>query len=362
MGCCHTVIQFQYHFKFGPEGQFTLGRELGSGQFAKVYACTENKTGKIFAVKVLPLNTLVSTSSMRMEVEILKKVGQHPNVLQVHEFCEDSEALYIVSDLCSGGDLWARIVKEGISSEKRAAEIMNQLAQAVQHIHKCGISHRDLKPENILLTSDSPDATIQIADFGVSKLIGKSNMMKTVCGTRPYCAPEVIRGKSYTSNVDNWSIGILMYILLCGYHPFDMYGDLSDMQMNRKIIQCDFDFDDEVWTSVSDEAKWIIKGLLKFDAIERMSIKDLLATNWIQGKNVSEEMRPDVVENMKNYQGTNFHTAGVVCIAKLRFKKGLEKAVARRSISSPAAGMRFKPSSSASLSLGDLKLEMTQKA
>eukprot|EP01083_Nonionella_stella_P159812 521805_1 len=177
---------------------------------------------------------------------------------------------------------------------------MAQLASATHYIHSCGVTHRDLKPENILLTSKEKNASIMVSDFGLSKIAEESDKpMDTICGTWAYCAPEVIKREPYTPVVDNWSLGILMFILLSGYHPFDVYGELGEAQLMRRIIRCKFDFDDNVWKDVSKEAKQLIKSLLEVDPKKRLGLGEFLETPWIKGKEITAVKRPDVIKNME---------------------------------------------------------------
>ncbi|GMF13274.1 unnamed protein product [Phytophthora lilii] len=165
------------------------------------------------------------------------------------------------------------------------------MARAVQYLHSCGIVHRDLKPENILLsTPDDRDAVVKVADFGLAKVFTGTSL-KTKCGTWGYSAPEMISGSGsvfgYDDKVDSWSLGTILYILLCGYHPFDPEGERSDNEMIASIKACSFEFDDDGWATISDGAKDLVRHLLVLDPDDRFSMTQVLEHPWISGASSS---------------------------------------------------------------------------
>merc|ERR1712048_905852 len=207
----------------------------------------------------------------------------------------------IITEYCEGGDLFTRIVETGFSIEQQCIHIMTQLISAMHHIHSHGVTHRDLKPENILLLTKEQNSVIKVADFGLSKIRNEGDtVMKTVCGTWAYCAPEVIRREPYTHLVDNWTIGILMFVILAGYHPFDMYGDATESELLKSIDQIRYDFNDEVWDDISDAAKDMIRNLLQHDPNKRHSCAQLLESDWINGRvTVSTENNKKAINNLE---------------------------------------------------------------
>lgn len=285
------------------ESIYDIKELLGKGHFAKVRKVVHRTNGKDYAVKIIDKKDLLKTTAVvKAEIEILKRVGAHPNIVSLVDHFEGEDEYYLVMELCKGGDLFTKIVSEGKYSEKRAVRCCKQLASALQWIHKQGITHRDLKPENILLTSDSIDADIKVADFGLSKLMkGHQHFMRTVCGTWAYCAPEVISRKPYTQAVDAWTLGVLMFILLSGYHPFDVYGEMPEPQLLKKIKDCDYDFEDDVWTNVGNNAKDLIRGLLQLDPEKRMTIDQYLASPWIMGEGVKDKQLKLVVDRLSKF-------------------------------------------------------------
>jgi len=262
---------------------YVLGEMLGEGSFATVLSGTHKVTGEKRAIKVIDKAAMKKAhTEIKDEIDILLKCGNHANIIHLYDVYHDPKNYYLVMELCSGGDLFGKIVSDGCFSEKSAAQYCRQLAEALQYMHEQGVTHRDLKPENLLLKDNSDDAPLKLADFGLSKLVGRSDdTMKTVCGTWAYAAPEVISHKSYHMSVDTWSLGVLQYVLLGGYHPFDVYGDLPEPTLLRRIVDCKFDFNDDVWENISTHAKELIKNLLKVDPDERMTLEQYLADPWV---------------------------------------------------------------------------------
>jgi len=594
---------------------------LGKGHFAVVKKARDRLTGSWYAIKIIDKKEMVKSSAMvvKQEIEILKAVGAHPNIVSLVDHYEDSRSHHLVMELCEGGDLFSQIVEHGKYSEKDAVRCCRQLATALKHIHDCGITHRDLKPENILLLDKSPESPLKLADFGLSKLIkGHLHPMRTVCGTWAYCvaadthvltwdrrhrcirriaacqvngdtllldehfkpikvvaihttpqrsraklwsvvdagkssaplsertlfrctadhklsllevipahptapswhpsitapqtsdhptsyhtrssrsyhhsstpsahrqkearrveiraeeffalppherrrfhayvachehdsttddnthdespphsrysssvhstpflplpshvrhsftidlippaadaalepyvgievdsethrfllagpttstsqddghceshllpsrtrpnsntpssprgsspyyglvtsncAPEVIQRRLYDQTVDNWTLGVLMYILLSGYHPFDCFGDLPEPELLQKIMACAYDFDDPVWVDISDQAKSLIRGLLVLDASKRLSLDAYLSSAWIREETVVKDApNPLVVERLSKFSvgRTKFRALVVAKMASNKFKASLSKSRQRKRAGSP---------------------------
>ena len=200
------------------ENDYIIGDVCGSGAFATVRKVTSKVSGQVRALKIIKKQKGQDSARMYLEVEILKKLI-HPNIMQIFEFYEDKKNFYIITELCEGGELFDQIVDKGSFSEIEAAWVMKQLMSAINYIHTNNIVHRDLKPENILLDTKKNNI-IKIIDWGTARFFEKNKKMNKVSGTPYYIAPEVLFEK-YDEKCDVWSCGVIMYILLCGYPPFN---------------------------------------------------------------------------------------------------------------------------------------------
>ncbi|XP_069820789.1 calcium/calmodulin-dependent protein kinase type IV isoform X1 [Dendropsophus ebraccatus] len=258
---------------------YELESELGRGATSVVYRCRQKGTQKPYAVKML--KKTVDKKIVRTEIGVLLRLS-HPNIIKLKEIFETPTEISLVLELVTGGELFDRIVEKGYYSERDAADAVKQILEAVAYLHENGIVHRDLKPENLLYATPAPDAPLKIADFGLSKIVDDQVTMKTVCGTPGYCAPEILRGCAYGPEVDMWSVGIITYILLCGFEPF--YDERGDQYMFKRILNCDYDFVSPWWDDVSLNAKDLVKKLIVFDPKKRLTTHQALQHPWVTGK------------------------------------------------------------------------------
>jgi len=255
-----------------------MGKELGKGGFSVVYKCTKTVDGEDFAVKVIEKEALKEDIKLlQREVDIMKKVD-HPNILRLHEIYEDEQRVFIVMELIDGSELFDRIVDKGFYSERYSKILIKQIISAVAYLHEYGIAHRDIKPENLLCSGEGEEEIVKIADFGLSKFFAGEEELVTSCGTPGYVAPEVLLCESYDKAVDMWGIGIITYVLLAGYPPF--YAD-DDTAMFERIMNCDYDFDDECWDDVSVLGKDFIQKLLVKDPEQRLTAEEALSHQWL---------------------------------------------------------------------------------
>ncbi|XP_078070796.1 calcium/calmodulin-dependent protein kinase type IV [Mustelus asterias] len=261
------------------EDFYDIESELGRGATSVVYQCKQKGTAKPYAVKVL--NKTVDKKIVRTEIGVLLRLS-HPNIIRLKEIFETLTEINLVLELVTGGELFDRIVEKGYYSEKDAAGAVKQILEAVAYLHENGIVHRDLKPENLLYDSPTPDALLKIADFGLSKIVSDQVTMRTVCGTPGYCAPEILRGCVYGPEVDMWSVGVITYILLCGFEPF--YDERGDQYMYKKILNCDYDFVSPWWDEVSLNAKDLVKKLILLDPKKRLTTYQALQHPWVLGE------------------------------------------------------------------------------
>jgi len=261
---------------------YDIKEKLGTGSFAIVKRATRKTDGKQFAIKVIKKSKLnpEELAVVHDEVEIMHKLN-HPNCVQLFEMFETPKRIYMVLELLTGGELFDRIVSKGSYSEKEASELVRDIVSAINYLHSIGIVHRDLKPENLIYLNQKPDSPIKITDFGLAKYrSGKLDEMKTACGTPGYVAPEVLKGEAYGKAVDLWSMGVILYILLCGFPPF--YHE-NTVALYKQIKKGEYDFPDPYWTDISDAAKHLVRCLLCVDPKKRYTAQQVLQHPWIAG-------------------------------------------------------------------------------
>ncbi|XP_059360895.1 calcium/calmodulin-dependent protein kinase type 1D-like [Carassius carassius] len=278
---------------------FEFKEVLGTGAFSEVVLAEERSTGKMFAVKCIPKKALKGKeSSIENEIAVLRKI-KHENIVALEDICESPNHLYLIMQLVSGGELFDRIVEKGFYTEKDASTLIRQVLDAVNYLHSMGIVHRDLKPENLLYFNPQDASKIMISDFGLSKMEGTGDVMSTACGTPGYVAPEVLAQKPYSKAVDCWSIGVIAYILLCGYPPFY---DENDSKLFEQILKADYEFDAPYWDDISDSAKNFISCLMEKDPSKRYTCEQALRHPWIAGdtalcKNIHESVSRQMRKN-----------------------------------------------------------------
>lgn len=241
--------------KFNIDEDYEIDRSsnyvIGKGAYAEVRKAICKKTGFARAVKIINKYEFTKSEIVQIENEvyILLKLD-HPNILKVYNFYEDLNHFYIVTELCTGGELFDKIIMNGYLDEQQAANVMKDILSAISYCHKYGIVHRDLKPENILFLTKKLDSPIKLIDFGTSSLISKKEKLNRCCGTPYYIAPEVLDGQ-YNEKCDIWSVGIMMYIMLCGYPPFN---GINDKRITLAVLEANLEFPIEDWYFISSDA------------------------------------------------------------------------------------------------------------
>ncbi|EDO42276.1 predicted protein [Nematostella vectensis] len=302
------------------EDFYDIGKELGRGASSVVKLCRQKGTNKEFAVKIM--KKTVDKKIIQTETGILFRIN-HPNIIHMKELFETHTHLFMVLELVTGGELFDRVVEKGYYCEKDAADAIKMILEAVGHLHKNDIVHRDLKPENLLYANEREDSPLKIADFGLSKILPQEVMTSTVCGTPGYCAPEVLKGESYDTGVDMWAIGVIAYILLCGFEPFY---DETDQQMFQRILKCDYDFVSPWWDDVSSGAKDLVKRLITGDKNKRLTAKQALDHPWVKGENARREDMERTRKKLKEFNAKRKLKGGMLGVmAAENFAKGFAK-------------------------------------
>ncbi|RWS11084.1 MAP kinase-interacting serine/threonine-protein kinase 1-like protein, partial [Dinothrombium tinctorium] len=281
------------------------GEILGEGSYAKVRTCVNKNTGKVYATKVIEKQPGHSRSRVFKEVEIFYHCQGHKNILQLIEYFEEDDKFYLVFEKVNGGPLLAQIQKRVHFTENEASLIIRDIANALKFLHQKGIAHRDLKPENILCFSEDQVCPVKICDFdlGSRLVLNESSPVSTPelltpVGSAEFMAPEVVEAfigeaTTYDKRCDLWSLGVIMYILLCGYPPF--YGCCgSDCGWERgefcqscqdQLFTCiqngSYDFPEREWAYISEDAKDLIRHLLVKDASQRYTAEMILNHPWV---------------------------------------------------------------------------------
>ncbi|GLT90587.1 hypothetical protein SLE2022_085120 [Rubroshorea leprosula] len=264
--------------------KYRFEKELGRGEFGITYHCFDLITKETYACKMISkakLRTEIDLEDVRREVEIMRHLPKHPNIVSFKEAYEDKEAVYLVMELCKGGELFDRIVAKGHYTERAAANVTKTIIQIVKVCHQHGVIHRDLKPENFLFVDESETAQIKAIDFGLSIFFKPAQLFSDIVGSPYYMAPEVLR-RNYGKEVDVWSTGVILYILLCGVPPF--WAETEE-GIAHAIIKGNIDFERDPWPKVSEEAKDLVKSMLDPNPYSRMTADEVLDHPWIQNAN-----------------------------------------------------------------------------
>ncbi|KAM7500190.1 hypothetical protein LguiA_024604 [Lonicera macranthoides] len=260
---------------------YELGRELGRGEFGVTYLCTDKTSGEVYACKSISkkkLRTRVDIEDVKREVEIMKHLPKHPNIVTLKATYEDDSAVHLVMELCEGGELFDRIVARGHYTERAAAAVTRTIVEVILMCHKHGVMHRDLKPENFLFANKKETAPLKAIDFGLSVFFKPGEKFNEIVGSPYYMAPEVLK-RNYGPEVDVWSAGVILYILLCGVPPF--WAE-TEQGVAQAIIRSVVDFKRDPWPKVSDNAKDLVKKMLNPDPKLRLTAQAVLDHPWIQ--------------------------------------------------------------------------------
>ncbi|CAH8345862.1 unnamed protein product [Eruca vesicaria subsp. sativa] len=284
---------------------YTLGHEIGRGQFGITYTCKENSTGNTYACKSILKRKLTrkqDRDDVKKEIQIMHHLSGQQNIVEIRGAYEDRQSIHLVMELCGGGELFDKIIAQGHYSERAAAGVIRSVLNVVQICHFMGVMHRDLKPENFLLSSKDEDAMLKATDFGLSVFIEEGKVYRDIVGSAYYVAPEVLR-RSYGKEIDIWSAGIILYILLCGVPPF--WAE-TEKGIFEEIIKGEIDFESQPWPSISESAKDLVRKLLTKDPKKRISAAQALEHPWIRGGEAPDNpIDSAVLSRMKQFRAMN---------------------------------------------------------
>ena len=298
---------------------YELCNYIGKGGFGRVYKVRHKLSNQYRAMKIIQCKSTSEyySSTINKEINILKNLD-HPNILKVYEFYSSNKYIYIINELCTGGELFDKIVDVKYFSENVACHIMRQLLSAVAYCHENGIIHRDLKPENILIESseekDKEFFHIKVIDFGTCEILKKKKLTEQI-GTSFYIAPEVIKN-GYNEKCDLWSCGVILYILLCGSPPF--YGK-NEKEIFKKILNGNITFRSKIWNKISNDAKNLVLKLLQVSPSKRLSAKEALEDIWFQ-KNMNN------INSIDNNKDSNTFKSFIKNISEFCAEQKLQQA------------------------------------
>jgi len=315
-------MKFDHGFTQSQEGlisdHYTMNKEkLGEGSYGQVTIGKHKSTGQERAIKAINVDRISNKNRFNEEIRIQQALD-HPNIVKLYEVFKDAKRIYLVMELCTGGELFDKIVEEAEVSakeghafeEKIAAVYMRQIMRAIYYLHSQEYVHRDIKPENFLLQHKGKDAEIKVIDFGLAKKYkpgmdkeDKDYYMQTKAGTPYYVAPQVLAGK-YNEKCDIWSCGVILYILLCGYPPF--FGE-RDADILANVKRGKFEFPSPDWDDASKDAKDLIKLMLKMNPDERPNATEVLSHKWfncmeLPSTAASATIKSSLVSKLQTFQ------------------------------------------------------------
>ncbi|XP_013595736.1 PREDICTED: CDPK-related kinase 4-like [Brassica oleracea var. oleracea] len=310
------------NFGFGKnfEGKYELGKEVGRGHFGHTCWAKAKKgkmKGQTVAVKIIAkakMTSAVSIEDVRREVKLLKDLSGHRHMVKFYGAYEDDNYVFVVMELCEGGELLDRILaRGGRYPEVDAKRILVQILSATAFFHLQGVVHRDLKPENFLFTSRNEDAILKVIDFGLSDFIRYDQRLNDIVGSAFYVAPEVLH-RSYSTEADMWSVGVISYILLCGSRPFH---GRTESAVFRCVIRANPNFQDMPWPSISHTGKDFVKRLLNKDHRKRMTAAQALAHPWLRDENPGLLLDFSIYRLAKSYiRASHFRRLALKALSK----------------------------------------------
>lgn len=298
---------------------YDLGANIGQpGQFGYARLVTLKSTKEVRACKVIAKSKFMRhkdrdyatkfLEQLRGEIDVMRKVS-HKHIIRMHDVYEDESDLYIVMELCTGGELFDRISEKGQYSEADASKVLKEIFEGLNYLHSNKIAHCDLKPDNFLFLTKKDDSPIKIIDFGMAKFVGRRQYFHSLDGTPYYVAPEVIQGK-YSEHCDLWSMGVVMFVMLFGFPPFhsSKTGSEGDKEIFAQICK---GFDANVKDGygaffpkalpVSETARDLMTKLLTQDTAKRLTASETLEHAWFSGKADTKPLVSGVLTNLSSF-------------------------------------------------------------
>ena len=285
--------------------KYEIIREIGSGGFSKCLLVKNKITKANYACKEHQKKSVSDYDGLMREVNLMIKLD-HPNIIKLYEYYENDKNIYLIMELCTGGELFDRIVENtenGIQyTEKQAANLFRQMMDAINYCHKNGIVHRDLKPENLLFLNKDQNSPIKVIDFGMSKRFTAEKYMNEKVGTAYYISPEVLKGK-YDEKCDIWSAGVILYIIICGYPCFN--GE-DDDEIFAAIQRGKIQFPSPEWDDISEDDKNINKKMC-CPPEKRLTAAQVLQDTWVKDNapHSSSTLIPTKKDGLKAYANSN---------------------------------------------------------
>ncbi|KAJ6358184.1 hypothetical protein OIU78_005923 [Salix suchowensis] len=292
--------------RLGPSTPSGIPRSSGNGE-------RSTASFKFPTWRQVSVSDALLTNEILVMRKIVENVSPHPNVIDLYDVYEDQNGVHLVLELCSGGELFDRIVARDRYSESEAAAVVRQIAEGLGALHRANIVHRDLKPENCLFLNENNESTLKIMDFGLSSVEEFTDPVVGLFGSIDYVSPEALSQGRISSRTDMWSLGVILYILLSGYPPFIAQ---SNKQKQQVIMAGDFTFYEKTWKNITSSAKQLITDLLQVDPERRPSAQDVLNHPWVIGDSAKEEqMDPEIVSRLQRFNARRkFRAAAIASV------------------------------------------------
>ncbi|KAJ1672944.1 Calmodulin-dependent protein kinase cmk2, partial [Spiromyces aspiralis] len=283
------------------------------GTFGQVRLARFTPTNQEVAVKVIKKEAIKNDANMVLkEIAVVERLD-HPNIVRLLDWFESSTKYYLVFEVCTGGELFQKIFERGRFSEKDALPIMRVCFEALAYLHANNIVHRDIKPENLLFKTPDEGSPLMLTDFGISRVMRDDNeILTTMCGSFRYAAPEILIREGYGKSVDIWSMGTVLFSVLCGYSPWWKY-DHDQREMLRAMKYMPIEFDERYWWGISEDVKDLIRHCLDPNQHTRITAEEVLRHPWFTSVSVSDrDLLTDVKGNWQKKLQRAFNKIKVI--------------------------------------------------